>query len=191
MKIIQICGTNGTGKTTLVKNFLKKGAFHKMKGNIPGKEFVWWYNGSVAVIGNYKSTSCCGIDGGKFTGETLLNAVKSIGTIYRPEIVLFEDVLIGSSYAFKARVFEYARETGSEYAVLALTAPFEVLTNRIIERSGNTDRHFDNIRSKGRQIIASTKRIRDDGAEAVFCDTSKAPPESVLKLLERLCYEKA
>ena len=183
MKIIQICGSNGTGKTTLVKNLIRGGKFLKMNVVIDGKNREWWYDGRIAVIGKYNSANCCGCDAGNYTGETLINVISALILAYRPNVILFEDVRFGGSYTFKTRAMRIAKENGYEYCSFVLMARFETLCKRVLGRTGNENVNFDQIRSKARQVISSSRKIHDDGASVVWVDTEKYSTEDILSCL--------
>lgn len=183
MKIIQICGTNGTGKTTLMKNLLRSGKFLKMSVDVDGKSREWWFDGKVAVIGKYNSANCCGVDAGNWTGEALIKAIDTLIAKYGPKALLFEDVRFGGSYDFKKRVKQIAEKAGYEYSLFALTARFETLAARVLNRTGNSNANYDAMRSKARQVIISSRKIQQDGARVVFVDTGDVGPEQALNIL--------
>ena len=78
MKVVQVCGTNGTGKTTLVKGLLTTGRFLRMELQIDGEVKEWWFDGDVAVIGRYASNNCCGVDSSKYSGDQLIKVIDTI-----------------------------------------------------------------------------------------------------------------
>jgi len=183
VKIIQICGTNGTGKTTLMKNLLHSGKFLKMSVSVDGKSREWWFDGQVAVVGKYNAFNCCGVDAGNYTNDSLTHVIEHVLRNYKPKTLLFEDVRYGGLFSFKQKMNEIAKTHGYTYCAFSLIASLPCIAKRVIDRSGNDGCNFDQMRSKARQVIKSTQRVAELGAEAVWVDTEKNPPDAVLSIL--------
>lgn len=186
MKIIQICGTNGVGKTTLVKGLLTSGNFLKLNQEVSGISREWWFDGNVAVIGKYNAQNCCGVDAGNYSGDALIATIKAVIARNRPDVVLFEDVRFGGGFTFKQKLKAAADEVGYDYYLLALIADLDISCNRVLNRSGNVDADYDAMRSKARGVINSTKKAGAIGAKTVFCDTGKNDRAGVLNVLRRI-----
>lgn len=186
MKIIQICGTNGVGKTTLVKGLLSSGNFLKLSQECEGKSREWWYNGRVAVVGKYNDRNCCGVDAGNYSGDALIATIKAVIARNKPEVLLFEDVRFGGAFTFKQKLKKTADELGYDYYLMALIASLECSCDRVLNRSGNEDADYDAMRSKARGVINSSKKAGAIGAKVVFCDTEKNDKAAVLNVLRRI-----
>lgn len=184
MKIIQICGTNGVGKTTLVKNLLASGNFMKMSQAVEGVSKEFWFDGRVAVVGKYNDRNCCGVDAGNYSGDVLIKTISAIIALYRPAVLLFEDVRFGGNFTFKQKMKTFADGVGYDYYLLALFASLECSCNRVLNRSGNIDADYDAMRSKARGVIKSTKKAGEIGAKVFFCDTEKNDKAAVLRRLK-------
>lgn len=183
MKLIQICGTNGTGKTTLVKGLLASGRFMKMECIVDGAAKEWWFDGETAVIGKYGAFNCGGVDAGRYSGDALPHVIQAIMRQYKPQTVLFEDVRYGGSYTFKTRLTKLALENGYEYVSLVLIASLECTCNRVLTRSNKIDADYDRMRSKARQVIRSSQKLQRDGVDVVWIDTEHTEPKRVLHTL--------
>lgn len=186
MKIIQICGTNGVGKTTLVKGLLTSGNFLKLNQEVSGISREWWFDGKVAVVGKYNDRNCCGVDAGNYSGDELIKTLKAVIARQRPEVILFEDVRFGGAFAFKQKLKKAAYDVGYDYYLMALIASLECSCDRVLNRSGNVDADYDAMRSKARGVINSTKKAKEIGAKVVFCDTEKHDKAEVLNMLRRI-----
>lgn len=184
MKVIQICGTNGTGKTTLVKGLLTSGNFLRMELQIDGEVKEWWYDGEVAVIGRYTRNNCCGVDAGNYSGEQLIKVIDTILAVYEPKAVVFECLMFGLSYKFKQNLFEVSKRHNRSYVVITLTAALTTLSERVIRRTGNENVNFDGVNSKMRQAINSTRLIQADGATAYIIDTEQKSKKEILDFLK-------
>lgn len=186
MKIIQICGTNGVGKTTLVKGLLSAGNFLKLNQEVSGISREWWYDGRVAVVGKYNEANCCGVDAGNYSGDELIKTIKAIIARNKPQTILFEDVRFGGGFTFKQKLKKAADEVGYDYYLMALIASLECSCDRVLNRSGNRDADYDSMRSKARGVINSTKKAGEIGAKVIFCDTEKHDKGEVLTMLRRV-----
>ena len=189
MKVIQICGTNGTGKTTLVKGLLTSGNFLRMELPIDGEAKEWWYDGEVAVIGRYASNNCCGVDASKYSGDQLIRVIDTILAVYVPKTVVFEDMRLGCTYSFKQKAKQCAERHAGEYAVIALTAELNTISTRVIGRSGNPNVDFDRMRHKQRQCITSTRKIGNDGAKVYIVDTERKSKAELLLAIKAIINE--
>lgn len=186
MKIIQICGTNGVGKTTLVKNLLASDRFMRLAQVVNGVSREWWFNGNVAVVGKYNDQNCCGVDAGNYSGDGLAATIEAIISRYKPNVVLFEDVRFGGSFVFKQKLKHVADIVGYDYYILALIADLDVSCNRVLNRSGNANANYDSMRSKARTVINSTKKAQEIGAKTVFLNTGENSKIEVLNVLWRI-----
>lgn len=186
MKIIQICGTNGVGKTTLVKGLLSSGNFLKLNQEVSGVSREWWFDGKVAVIGKYNDRNCCGVDAGNYSVEALIATIRTIIERNKPYVVLFEEVRMGTTYSVKEKLKKLADEVGYEYYILALIASLECTCSRVLERSGNRDANYDAMRGKARAVIKTSKKAEENGAKVFFIDTEKNDKASVLRGLKRI-----
>ena len=189
MKVIQVCGTNGTGKTTLVKGLLNSGNFMRMELPVDGESKEWWFDGRVAVIGRYAQNNCCGVDAGKYSGVQLLKVIDTILDVYGPKAVVFEDVRFGGSYSFKARARDCANRRGYEYVVITLIASLKAVSERVINRSGNEGVNFDQMRSKQRSCITSTRKIANDGVDTYIINSEQKSRNELLFALMEITNE--
>lgn len=188
-KVIQICGTNGTGKTTLVKGLLNSGKFRRMELPVNGVVKEWWFDGKIAVIGKYNQANCCGVDAGSYTGEQLIKVLDKVISYYNPVSVIFEDVRFGGSFKFKKAAKECAETRGYEYISIALIASMKTIYNRVLLRTGNKNVKWDNMRSKQRQVIVSQKKLKENGSTVYIIYTDKLDKEGVYKKIRCILNE--
>lgn len=183
MKIIQICGTNGVGKTTLVKNLLANGDFEKSYALIDGVQKEYWFDGEIAVVGKYNNANCCGVDAGNYSTDVLLKTLESVITTVRPDVIVFEDVRFGGSFAFKERMYKLASKRNYTYVIVNLIASPECYCDRVLNRSGRLNNDYDAMISKARGVIKSSKKAGDIGAKVLFFDTGKNDQGETLRFL--------
>ena len=183
MKIIQICGTNGVGKTTLMKNLLANGNFEKNAVSIDGVQKEYWFDGEIAVVGKYNDANCCGVDAGNYSGEVLLKTLDKVITEVKPDVVVFEDVRFGGSFAFKERLNKLTRQRKCAYTLVNLIASPECSCNRVLNRSGRMNADYDAMISKARGVIKSSRKAANLGARALFFDTGVNGQGETLRFL--------
>lgn len=182
MKVIQISGTNGTGKTTLIKSLIQKSNFMRLQ--LPeGNEIKYWnYDGRIAIIGTYDNTNCCGVDKGTVRAESLFGAILFV-IRQAPEVILFESVIYGSSYKFRKRVADTCLSFGIQYINVILFAKPEIIVKRICERTGrNAD--FDAIMQKGKQVISGGRKLHQEGVPVYWLGTGCIQRQRLLTILE-------
>lgn len=189
MKVIQICGTNGTGKTTLVKGLLTSGKFLRMELPIDGEVKEWWYDGEVAVIGRYASNNCCGVDAGNYSGEKLIAVIERLINNHRPKVILYEGLIFCKLMSFSERVKEVAYNNGYQYLMITLIASLQTIHDRILKRSGNPNVNFDRMRSNQMLNIRNAKKMAADGVRVLLIDTEYKSAKETLRALKKLINE--
>lgn len=185
MTIIQICGTNGTGKTTLVRNLMATGDYEHRTMMINGKPKDYYTDGKTLVIGKYGTANCGGVDAGNWNKHDLMTAIDILVQTECPETLIFEDIRFGGSGVFKQELATYAISNGHRYTIITLTAPAECTCNRVLNRSGNRDANYDRMLQKAKSIYRSSQRAKQYGAKVVVVDTEKNDEIQTAEILQR------
>lgn len=162
-RLLQIRGSNGTGKTTMVRNLLGEGFTTKQFNTRP--DYAVWFSIGVQVtvgqskwiaIGDYNKLNA-GLDNVRTTEDALV-AIESAWNLYPNYSVVFEGALASTVYSTWA---EFGQRFSPNYRCAFMATPCEVSLERIQVRraeSGkppkdvkNTVRHFgENITIKGK-----------------------------------------
>lgn len=180
--IINIRGTHGSGKSTIVRHFLT--AYSHQEIRPEGSKKIEGYEcsspfGKLFIVGSY-ATACGGCD-----------AIQPYNLIW-PRIVsyatwghvLFEGALVSSSYGNIGRASE---EYGNRFVFAFLNTPMSVCLERIKQRREakgnlkpldpkNTQVKYDNIQK-------SIPKIRDEFKRRVVILDYRKPIPQLLKLL--------
>lgn len=181
--IINIRGTHGSGKSTIIKNMLTRYNAEHIPVEFPDKPDGYRFpldNGKqVYVVGSYKN-ACGGCD-----------SIQPYGLIW-PRVlkyaecghVLFEGALVSSSYGNIGRDSEVF---GQDFVFAFLDTPLEVCLDRIRQRRAakgnnkpldpkNTQYKFDNIQR-------SIGKIRDEFKRRVVILDYRRAQAQILGLL--------
>lgn len=185
MRIIQVCGTSGVGKTTLARALIETG-LRRGEIMLNGEPKELWYDWRTVLVGKYSGAKCGGIDAGRYTSDTLIETLGLVIREYKPMNIVFESLLLGKLYTFKSRIFGLARKNGYQYIQLVLTADYKTIAERVIGRSGNDGCNFERMISEQRACIRSSLKLKREGAAALFIDTSAKSGSEVAEMVLRL-----
>lgn len=191
--IVKIHGTHGSGKSTLVRELMKRWRFGELQDNhyeaplLYGQPLARRFERAV-VLGPYR-TACGGMDavGANDTRLALVRAWKD-----RPEaIVFFEGVLASTTYGGLGEMSERSRV---KWVYLFLDTPAEECVRRVRERRHQRGdlRPFDPERSLLPKIkaIESVKRRAAAAGHVIYTvdsrKSSRAAVNALLRDLEKL-----
>ena len=181
--IINIRGTHGSGKSTIVRQLIERYSASKV-GDNPRKPIGYRMNtpfGKLQVIGSYE-TACGGCDGIQPYALIWPMVVEAAKLAH----VVFEGALVSSSYGNIGRASEVY---GDQFVFAFLDTPIEVCLERIVARrlaKGNL-KPLDpkNTKHKYDSIIGSIKKIRDEFHRPVIILDHRKPVPQLLSLLNR------
>lgn len=180
--IIQIVGTNGAGKSTVVRAVMAVGACHRVQED---KKLLGYYltvpqvRRQVFVVGPYEAPTG-GCDAIKSLGKTY----DLIGCAVRAnKSVLFE----GASHTMnQTRGPVFVTEVGVPFVVVLLTTPLGVCLDGIdarrAERGASSLVSMEHVRSSYKRAQNYAARMREVGAGVVRV-SREAAPGAVLELL--------
>ena len=173
--IVNIRGTHGSGKSTIVRHILKRYNAEPESVNTKGRPQNYIMNlptgKQLYVVGSY-ATECGGCDTIQPYREIWPRVVKfaEMGQ------VVFEGALVSSSYGNIGR----ASETyGDQFVFAFLNTPLEVCLKRIVARRVAKGNHKPlnpkNTEGKFNSINSSISKIRNEfGRRVVILDYRKA-----------------
>lgn len=184
-KICSIQGTNGSGKTTIVYDILKKFAHRPIYG-VSGPRYPEAYEIDIKqdrplyVLGSYH-TAAGGTD---WIGDfdilvMLLNKYTARGH------VLFEGLITSGS---RGRIGEFLEKYGKDAAVLFINTPLETCIERVNQRrdtKGNK-KEFDprNLIKKYKAVVRTRNHYLNDGIVTVIDTSSEEGADHVLNFIK-------
>lgn len=184
--IISLRGTNGSGKTHLVKTILQtytcepESIDTKRKGNRAANYLVTLPNGdALYVVGNYDK-ACGGCDGIQPYDDILPRVLR----LAERGHVLFEGALVSSGYG---RIGVGLEPFGDDVVFAFMDTPLEKCIQRVKDRRAarGDDRPFDpkNVVQKYRAVELSIKNIRDNHKRRVVMIDHTRAADQVMELL--------
>lgn len=185
MKLIQIRGSNGSGKTTMMKQFVEK---HNLEiknidvGGIP-TDISTNQDMSIIVLGKYnKKTGGCDLYKNKeHISKTIYQVVKD----YRPKILLFEGLIYGLTYKFAKTLADTMKKYGYDYKGICLYLEPELAIKRVLLRNGGKSINHQAIYDKTKSFLASYEKLKKDNYNVKMINTGNVNIENMVDILER------
>ena len=186
-KLIQVCGINGTGKTTLMRKVIAgQPDIRKIQVAAGSKQFDVLTNDTVCVLGRYGDCACAGIDGYIRDKDELKALISNALRLKIAPVVLFESVIYGLTFKFRKGVADACRQNGYEYQAVQLIAPVEMLEQRIYERNGGKRVNMEMIYTKQKNMVNGGKHLRQTGEKVLTIDTSNRTPDEVSEIVKAI-----
>lgn len=190
MKIIQIRGNNGTGKTTIVREFLNKHGSDIVSVRV-GKRLIECHKvGNIIVIGRYDKNVCGGCDAAIRTAEELKDTIAKLIRTFKPEALIFEGVMYGKSFNLTWEFYNFAKAVRAEFLAICLEPDFETSLARIYKRNGGKEVNVNGLASGWRGSLKSNAKLRARGVPTKTYDTAKMTIEDMGRVLEEVLNER-
>lgn len=186
MKVIQLRGTNATGKTTTIRQFILRGHFTVKSITVRKTEieYHWEEERKIAVIGRYDKAVSGGVDGSITNKDMLRDAILRIIRAEKPEYLLFEGVVYGVTFQFAYELNIVLKRLGYEYIGLCFMPPLEVAFERLAERNGGKPVDYMSVQNKWFSANKAYHKLLEYHVNVKAVDTSKIPKEEMYKLIE-------
>lgn len=185
MKIIQIRGSNGAGKTTVVRQFIAGRESEIIQVKVGNKTVQCTKVGDGVVIGRYDQNVCGGCDSAVKGADTLKDCIAAIAK-KKPEFIVFEGVLYGQTFDFSYQISKLAKILNAEYVALCLESPFAMNIERIYGRNGGKPIKVKALCDKYYRTLVNHVKLRDAGVNAISVDTTNVPLEKMGEILEEV-----
>ena len=169
MTAINIRGTNGSGKTTIVKKFLelpKTELFGVLGIKRPEAYRVETGRKPLYVIGSYQAATG-GVDALPLSSSEIVGLLAKYNKLGH---ILFEGVVISTYYGEVGLWLEAQKK---DALVIYLDTPLEVCLESIVLRSGETSRTA-NVKAKIASIESARKRMVEAGIPTLKLNRDEA-----------------
>ena len=186
MKVIQLRGTNATGKTTAVRQFIERGAFEVRDINVNGQVIEYHYEKArnIVILGRYDTRVSGGVDGMITNKNVLRNSIVKILRNVRPETFIFEGIVYGVTFKFAYELYRALKSLNYDYKAICLIPPLEVAFDRVAERNGGKPVDLLSIQSKWFSAARSAETLKQAGVPVKIIDTSKVPKTSMWQIIQ-------
>ena len=175
--IINIRGTNGSGKTTAARSLFEEGGVDKPLVSYATKTgAIRWVTGvyvkkrDLIVVGSY-ATKCGGCDGIK-TQDLICEAVRAAAGLVR--YVVFEGVLVSTLFSRYANLSEELGTARRPFLWAYLDTPLDVCLKRIQERNGGKAINEKLVADKIRSISSTRAKAIANGEGVLDVPYEKA-----------------
>lgn len=186
MKVIQLRGTNATGKTTTLRQFMNRGHFAVKTIRVGTRdiEYHWDSERRIALLGRYDQAMSGGIDGYITDKDYLRDCVLRIMKVVKPEALLFEGVVYGVTFKFAYELARVLKTMGIEYIGLCFLPPLDIVFDRLAIRNGGKEVDYMSVQNKWFSASKAYDRLRACGINVKAIDTTKIPKESMYRIIE-------
>lgn len=186
MKVIQLRGTNATGKTTAIRQFIQRGNFRVTSIRVRGKDIEFHYDDGrrIAILGRYDLNVSGGIDGRITDRNVLLDSIIKIIKTIQPEILLFEGIVYGVTFKFAHELYHVLRSLNYDYIGICLLPPLEIAFKRLEVRNGGKPVDLLKVQDKWFETARAAEKLQKHGVPIKVIDSSKIPFEHMYRIVE-------
>ena len=186
MKVIQLRGTNATGKTTTVRQFIQRNNFvvNSIRVGYRDIEYHWDSQRKIAIIGRYDQAMSGGVDGyitdKDVLRDTIIRMVKNI----KPNAVIFEGIVYGVTFQFAYELNKVLEKIGCDYVGICFLPPLDVVFDRLAVRNGGKEVDYMSVQNKWFTASRAYEKLKRAGVDVKAVDTTKIPKKQMYKLIE-------
>lgn len=186
-RVIQLRGTNATGKTTAIRQFINRGTFSVKEIPVGGRliEYHWNAERKIAILGRYDQCMSGGVDGYITSKELLGSSILRILRCVKPNALLFEGIVYGVTFQFAYELNSILKRMGCEYIGICFLPPLDVALERLKERNGGKAVDIDSVSSKWFTASKAYEKLKAAGVQVKAVDTSTIPKQDMWKVIER------
>lgn len=186
MKVIQLRGTNATGKTTTMRQFIERGSFEVRSIPVARREIEYHWDDSrrIAIIGRYDQAMSGGVDGYITNKDLLRDTIVKMLKVVKPEVLLFEGIVYGVTFDFAFCLARVLKQMDVQYLGLCFMPPLDVVFDRLAERNGDKPVDYMSVQNKWFTASRAYEKLRWNGVKVKAIDTTKIPKDQMYKIIE-------
>lgn len=188
MKFIQIRGCMGSGKTSIVRQFIEPRDFEVQFIEVFGKRYPYSIDKkrNIVISGRYDRAICGGIDGiirdKNLMKEYLIKLIKTLS----PNLFVFEAVMYGITFKFSDDLNKILSKLGYEYIAIVPVAPFDVLIERISIRNGGKPFKVEAVEKQYTRCLQSSKKLQEANVKIKWINTANYQKDKMFTILEEM-----
>lgn len=186
MKVIQLRGTNATGKTTTIRQFIERGTFEVRSIEVAKRdiEYHWDNERKIAIIGRYDQAMSGGVDGYITDKNLLRDTIIRMLRVIKPNVLLFEGIVYGVTFKFAFELARVLKQIKCEYVGICFIPPLDVVFDRLALRNGDKEVDYMSVQNKWFTASRAYDKLRQNGINVKAIDTTKIPKEQMYKIIE-------
>lgn len=182
--VLQIRGSNATGKTTVVKGFIERNRLFKRSINIRKFGECFYYSdcsNKYIVIGDYekKNGGCDCLKG----AEHVYCFLKEIIEAYEPEILIFEGFIYSTSAKFARVLNKELNKCGYKFKAIFLYRDFNDVIDKISIRNGGAKLNIESLYSSYNSAIKAYINLLKSGINIKRIDVTNYEFEDMKSLI--------
>ena len=184
MKVIQIRGSNGAGKTTIAREVVKRNNLEIQSINVNGRETFISTNKdhSIVVLGRYdKKTGGCDLYANT---EHVKSTIMWVIVNLKPRLIIFEGMIYSLSYKFASEMSNFVKKYNYDYVALSLYTDPEVVLERIYKRNGGKSINEQLVLDKIKFVSNSHIKLVNNGYNSKMINTTNIKLEDMYKVIE-------
>lgn len=183
-RVVQVRGTHGSGKTTMVRQFLEIEGVDRLI-ELPTSQGIAnaiLTNSGFVVLGKYKDGSNFGgCDG--YKNRTMVVEAIDAALDGNPAGVVFEGVFYGMTVKLARDVAEIAERHGYAYRGVYCHREFEDTVRAVHERNGGRPFNEEKQLVKCQKVLSSYTALKRIGYDMVKVDVASTPRAEMGRLL--------
>lgn len=186
-RVIQLRGTNATGKTTAIRQFINRGTFSVKEIPVAGRqiEYHWDAGRRIAILGRYDQCMSGGIDGYITSKELLGSAILRIVKCIQPNALLFEGIVYGVTFQFAYDLNKALKRADADYVGICFIPPLDVALERLKDRNGGKPVDVGSVQNKWFTASRAYIKLKEAGVNVKVVDTSRIQKQEMWKIIEK------
>ena len=185
-KVIQLRGTNATGKTTAVRQLIETGGFEVRFFRHGKMDVAYTMNDerSICVLGRYDTRVCGGFDGVIKDKRLLMDIIIKMLKVLQPKYYVLEGVMYGVTFAFGFNLNKVCDMLGYHYVGLCLIPPLDVSLLRLYGRNGGKEIDVKHLQDKHFATIRAYEKLKANGVDVKIVNSAIIPKDQMQKMIE-------
>lgn len=180
MKIINVRGSNASGKSTAVKKYIE--GYSQKVIELNGNYVTYVKEIDAYVIGRYDCTSP-GCDRYKSFDDVFEQIVFLLKT-EQPELIIYEGMLISKEFKRTYLLSRVAAKYGYEFYCVVLVRDFFNVIKLLEKRNNGREYNSANVMRTYESVLSCAQRLKEKGVRVVEVNPDHYKEDEMKKILE-------